>query len=135
MDLTLCMIVCLILEFGNISQSISSSKLSKAFDEWTFFDEVRARVARWFIFEPQIPVWVNFGVPWLGKMLIYFMAICIILWSFGTFCVLLVHFVFFWYIFSGFGIMHQEKSGNPGAWTFFVPSNHDCMLKITFCRT
>jgi hypothetical protein len=25
----------------------------------------------------------------------------------------LVHFVFIWYIFSGFGIMHQEKSGNP----------------------
>jgi hypothetical protein len=21
--------------------------------------------------------------------------------------------VFIWYIFSGFGIMHQEKSGNP----------------------
>jgi hypothetical protein len=26
----------------------------------------------------------------------------------------LVHFVFIWYIFSGFGIMYQEKSGNPG---------------------
>jgi hypothetical protein len=25
----------------------------------------------------------------------------------------LVHFVFVWYIFSGFGIRHQEKSGNP----------------------
>jgi hypothetical protein len=23
-------------------------------------------------------------------------------------------FVFVWYIFSGFGIMYQEKSGNPG---------------------
>jgi hypothetical protein len=22
--------------------------------------------------------------------------------------------VFIWYIFSGFGIMYQEKSGNPG---------------------
>jgi hypothetical protein len=29
------------------------------------------------------------------------------LWPFVTFCVPLVHF-------SGFGIMHQEKSGNPG---------------------
>jgi hypothetical protein len=28
------------------------------------------------------------------------------LWSFDTFCVLLVHF-------SGFGITHLEKSGNP----------------------
>jgi hypothetical protein len=24
-----------------------------------------------------------------------------------------VHFVFIWYIFSGFGLMNQEKSGNP----------------------
>jgi hypothetical protein len=30
----------------------------------------------------------------------------VILWPFGTFCVNLVHF-------SGFGIMDQEKSGNP----------------------
>jgi hypothetical protein len=26
----------------------------------------------------------------------------------------LVHFVYIWYIFSSFGIMYQEKSGNPG---------------------
>jgi hypothetical protein len=25
-----------------------------------------------------------------------------------------VHFVIIWYIFFGFGIMYQEKSGNPG---------------------
>jgi hypothetical protein len=25
----------------------------------------------------------------------------------------LVHFVFIWYIFSSFGIMDKEKSGNP----------------------
>jgi hypothetical protein len=29
------------------------------------------------------------------------------LWPFGTFCIHLVHFY-------GFGIMYQEKSGNPG---------------------
>jgi hypothetical protein len=27
----------------------------------------------------------------------------------------LVHFAFIWHIFSGFGIMRQEGSGNPGA--------------------
>jgi hypothetical protein len=27
----------------------------------------------------------------------------------------LVHFVLIWYIFSGFGITYQEKSGNPGS--------------------
>jgi hypothetical protein len=34
------------------------------------------------------------------------------LWPFGTFCVHLVQF-------PGFGIMHQEKSGNPGPHHFF----------------
>jgi hypothetical protein len=48
------------------------------------------------------------------KMLIYFMSICNILWTFGIFYDHLVHYVFIWYIFSGFGIMNQEKSGNPG---------------------
>jgi hypothetical protein len=25
------------------------------------------RVARWFVFKPKIPIWVNFGGPWNGK--------------------------------------------------------------------
>jgi hypothetical protein len=33
--------------------------------------------------------------------------------TFGMFYAHLVHFVFIWYIFSGLGIMLQEKSGNP----------------------
>jgi hypothetical protein len=37
----------------------------------------------------------------------YFTHIWIILWPVGTFCAHLVRF-------SGFGIMFQEKSGNPG---------------------
>jgi hypothetical protein len=41
------------------------------------------------------------------------MAIWCILRTFGTFYDHLVHFVFIWYIFSGFGIMYQEKSDNP----------------------
>jgi hypothetical protein len=48
------------------------------------------------------------------QMLIYFMAIRNILWRLDifydhleTFCIHLVHF-------SGYGIMYQEKSGNPG---------------------
>jgi hypothetical protein len=35
-----------------------------------------------------------------------FLAIWNILWRFGIFCEHLVHF-------SGFGIMYQQKSGNP----------------------
>jgi hypothetical protein len=41
------------------------------------------------------------------------MAIWNILRTFGKFYGHLVHFVFIWYIYSVFGIVHQEKSGNP----------------------
>jgi hypothetical protein len=35
-----------------------------------------SRVARWFIFQPKIPIWVNFERPYIDwKMLIYSMAI------------------------------------------------------------
>jgi hypothetical protein len=27
----------------------------------------KARVARWFIFKPKIPFWVNFEGSWIGK--------------------------------------------------------------------
>jgi hypothetical protein len=37
-----------------------------------------------------------------------------ILWTFGIFYDNFLHFVFIWYIFSGFGMLYQEKSGNPG---------------------
>jgi hypothetical protein len=47
------------------------------------------------------------------KILICFMAIWNILHTFKIFYDHLVHFVFNWYIFSGFGIVQQEKSGNP----------------------
>jgi hypothetical protein len=42
------------------------------------------------------------------------MAIWIILRTFWDIYDHLAHFVFIWYIFSSFGIMYQEKSGNPG---------------------
>jgi hypothetical protein len=28
---------------------------------------VLARTARWYIFKPKIPIWVNFVEPWNGK--------------------------------------------------------------------
>jgi hypothetical protein len=50
---------------------------------------------------------VNFIDIWYIKgHLVNFMSIWYILWSFGKFCGHLVH------IF-GFGMLHQEKSGNP----------------------
>jgi hypothetical protein len=45
--------------------------------------------------------------------LIYFKAIWDILGPFGIFYGHLVQFAFVWYIFSGFGTVCHEKSGNP----------------------
>jgi hypothetical protein len=64
------------------------------------------RVARWHFFKPKNP---NLGKFWRvlqWKILVYFMAIWYILWPFGI-------FMFIWYQFSRFGILYQEKSGNP----------------------
>jgi hypothetical protein len=66
------------------------------------------RVARWFVFKSEIP---NLGKFWRAldlNMCIYFMAIWNILWVLGIFYDHLVNFVFiwYWYIFSGFGIVY-----------------------------
>jgi hypothetical protein len=34
---------------------------------WQKQTRVTSRVARWFIFKPKIPFWVNFGGSWNGK--------------------------------------------------------------------
>jgi hypothetical protein len=60
----------------------------------------------------------NLGKFWRaldGKMFIYFIAIWNILRTFGKFYEHLVDFELIWCIFSGFGIMYQEKSGKPAA--------------------
>jgi hypothetical protein len=59
--------------------------------------------------------------PNLGKFsrfsdwnrLIYFMDIRNIFWTSGILSDHVGHWVFIWYIFSCFGVMNQEKSGNP----------------------
>jgi hypothetical protein len=61
------------------------------------------RVARWFVFKPKIPIWVNFeglAMENLGIFydhLVYVTAIGNILWPFGIFCGHLVYFSPFWY--------------------------------------
>jgi hypothetical protein len=46
----------------------------------------RTRVARWFVFKPKIPIWINFGGPKNGKCwYTYCMVIWNILRSFGIF--------------------------------------------------
>jgi hypothetical protein len=47
------------------------------------------------------------GVGIFYAHLVHFTVFCYILWTFGIVCGN-------WYIFSSFGILYQEKSGNPG---------------------
>jgi hypothetical protein len=63
------------------------------------------------IFIPKIPIWEYFGGPWSGKGC--FTAILFILRSFCIFCGHTEYFMVIWYIFPRFGMLHQEKSGNP----------------------
>jgi hypothetical protein len=58
----------------------------------------------------------NLGKLWRvyqGKILVYFMTILSILWPLEIFYGHLVYFVVVWYISPRFGILYQEKSGNP----------------------
>jgi hypothetical protein len=59
------------------------------------------RVARWFVFKPKIPIWVNFWGPYIGECLYILWPFVILeifyIWPFGTFCIHFVHFFRFWY--------------------------------------
>jgi hypothetical protein len=73
----------------------------------------QSRVARWSVFKPKIP---NLGKFWrvpLWKIVVYFMTIWSILRPLDIFYGHLVYFVVIWYIFPRFGILDEEKSGNP----------------------
>jgi hypothetical protein len=70
---------------------------------------LHTRVARWFVFKPKIPIWVNFAGRYIDWKNGY------ILWPFGIFYGHLVYFmtiwyILIWYIFACFG---PRKSGNP----------------------
>jgi hypothetical protein len=62
--------------------------------------------------------------------LVYFPAIWYILWPFGIFCGHLVYFVAICYIlyflvyFPQFGMLYQEKSGNPAVILMVALSQH-----------
>jgi hypothetical protein len=45
---------------------------------------------------------------------VYILAILVVLRQFGVFYLHWEYFVVIWYIFSHFGMLQQEKSGNPG---------------------
>jgi hypothetical protein len=56
--------------------------------------------------------------------LVYFVAIWYILRPYGIFCGHLVYFMVIWHIFPRFGMLYQEKSGNPG-----LEPRHDLFVK------
>jgi hypothetical protein len=47
-------------------------------------------------------------------MVVYFIAVLSISRQLGIFYVHLVYFTVIWYVFVHFGMLHQDKSGNPG---------------------
>jgi hypothetical protein len=76
-----------------------------------FGAEVRMeiRVARWYIFKLKTLIWVSIGGSCNGRCW-YLMTLR------RPFFILydpLVYIVVIWYICSRFGMLHQEKSGNP----------------------
>jgi hypothetical protein len=73
----------------------------------------QGRVARLFVFKPKIPIWVNFGGSCNGKSWYIIKTIWSILLLLEIFYGHLVYFVVIWYNFPQFGILYQEKSGNP----------------------
>jgi hypothetical protein len=70
----------------------------------------------------------NLGKFWwvfLWKILVYFMTIRSILRPLEIFYGRLVYFVVIWYIFPRFGILDQEKSGNPECFSIFLISFYE----------
>jgi hypothetical protein len=64
-------------------------------------------------FQTKNPNLVKFWKVLLRKILVYFMTIWSILRPLEIFYGHLVNYVVIWYIFLRFGILDQEKSGNP----------------------
>jgi hypothetical protein len=75
--------------------------------------QLSIRVARWYILRPKIAIWVNFGGSCNGRCWYILWTFWYILRTFDIFYGHLVNFVVIWYIFPHFGILYQEKSGNP----------------------
>jgi hypothetical protein len=67
------------------------------------YGRLRGSNARWFVYEPKIPIWLNFGgscnenIGMFYDHLVYFTAIGNMLWQFGIFCGHLVYFSPYWY--------------------------------------
>jgi hypothetical protein len=76
----------------------------------------------------------NLGKFWRflqWKRLVYFLSIWSILLPLEIFYGNLVYFVVIWYISPRFGMLHQEKSGNPAS---FLISKYSSTLSLALSR-
>jgi hypothetical protein len=55
-------------EQQHYQEKIGFSSISRE----NFFWVVRVRVARWFLFKPKLPIWVNFGGPQIENVDIFY---------------------------------------------------------------
>jgi hypothetical protein len=96
---------------------------------YSILQQFSSRVARWFVFKPKIPIWVNFVGYCFGKFydhLIYFKPIGNMLWPFAIFCGNLV-------CFSPFRVLDQEKSGNPVQYVVKGPLKRTQFRRVETC--
>jgi hypothetical protein len=66
-----------------LTGDVESLEATAATTTSTFWTEQKNRVARWYIFKPEIPIWGKFWRVLRWKMLVNLWAICSILLPFG----------------------------------------------------
>jgi hypothetical protein len=104
---------------GKVSVSSKHTrKVSYAsiFDAWTNLLSTRgSRVARWYSFNPEISIWVNFGGSSIALEDVGILPFGVFYgFLIDTSCPFAIYFPVVWYIFPRFGKLCQEQqSGNP----------------------
>jgi hypothetical protein len=107
--------------------SLVSSEPSDRFENLFFFGgKSSSQGCQMVCFQTKNPNLGKFCRVLLWKILVYFMTVWSILRPLQIFYGHLVYFVVFWYIFPRFGILDQEKSGNPA-------SSSDHLEKFPLC--
>jgi hypothetical protein len=87
------------------------------------------------IFSDQKSQRVNFGGPCNGRCwYIYVIGIWYILRPFDIFYGHLVYFVLTWYVFPRFGILNQQKSGNPDGYALNFGIIRSFVTKLSFVK-
>jgi hypothetical protein len=86
---------------------------------------METRVARWHIFKPKFPVWVNFEGFCNGRF-------WSILWPFYLFYGHLVYFIVIWYIFPRFGMLYLLRKILQPWWQPFVLSIHSLSFGLSY---